>query len=478
MQIFILISHILFLLALGFYLITALQWFSYKFQRIVFHFTKPLWHLWFLILPIVLYFGISTFSSFGFFIFFYVIYLPALFLWHKKLDKKLVFTSRVKRFFVIFLFAAIFIDILMIQKAQILPIFLPLFLAFIISFGYEKYQAMLFKKSAQKKLENNPNLTIIQITASYGKTSIKNFLFQVLKDDFICYKTPRSVNTLNGLIKDINENLEPNTQIYIAEAGARLAGDIDEITQFLRPQIVVVGEIGAQHIEYFKTIENIRATKLEALNSTRLKMAFLHSSTQKEKSKNVEIYDLNLSNVCASLEGTTFDMKFDKIYSFKAPILGDFNAWNLAVCVCVARYLELSFEKIQKQISKIKSVEHRLEKIEAGGKLIIDDSFNGNFSGMSKSYELARSYQGRKVIITPGIVESTQEENEKLAKIINDIFDLVMVTSDLNAATFEKIIDKNKLIMIKDKSKMTEILAKETKVGDLVLFSNDAPNFI
>jgi len=92
-----------------------------------------------------------------------------------------------------------------------------------------------------------------------------DMLFEILKDSFVCYKTPRSVNTMAGIIKDINENLSEQTQIYIAEAGARLKGDILEITKFLNPQIVIVGEIGAQHIEYFKTLDNIRATKLEAL---------------------------------------------------------------------------------------------------------------------------------------------------------------------------------------------------------------------
>ncbi|NLK66435.1 MAG: UDP-N-acetylmuramoyl-tripeptide--D-alanyl-D-alanine ligase [Campylobacteraceae bacterium] len=473
------ITHILFILTLGFYLITTLQWFSYRFERVFFHFTKPLWHALYLFLPIVLYFGLNALNELYFYAYFYLIYLPLLFFWHKKLDKKLVFTARVKRFFVILVLTTIFIDILLYEKAAVLPLFLPLAVTFLISFSFEKYQSLLFIKQAAKKLEGMPNLTIIEITASYGKTSIKNFLYQILEKEFKCYKTPRSVNTLMGLVKDINEELPKDTEIYIAEAGARQSGDIEEITSFLQPSIVIVGEIGEQHIEYFKTIENIRKTKLEALASSNLKMAFVHSSAKDSGDEKTVIYNSNLSGVEANLESLKFDMKFDgEIYRFEAPILGKFNASNLAACINTAKYLGMDIKEIQNQVANLQSVEHRLQKIEAGGKFIIDDSFNGNLEGMSESYNLVVEYENRKVVITPGIVEATKEMNENLAKRINEVFDLVIITGELNADIFKSIIDEKKLIVLKDKSELTKVLGEKTRAGDLILFSNDAPNFI
>ncbi|ASM37643.1 MAG: UDP-N-acetylmuramoyl-tripeptide--D-alanyl-D-alanine ligase [Campylobacter sputorum] len=479
MDVFIFITNFLFTLLLGFYLITALQWFSYKFERVIFHFTKPLWHLFFLVVPILLYYALSYVNFIYFAVYFYIIFVPTLYFWHKKLDKKLVFTARVKRFFVILGLVTLFIDILLIKKVEILPIFLPLIISFLISFIFESFNSKLFIKSASKKLASMPNLIIIEITASYGKTSIKNFLYQILESEFKCYKTPRSVNTLMGLVKDINENLNTQTQIYIAEAGARKNGDIAEITQFLKPSIVIVGEIGEQHIEYFKSLENIRKTKLEALNSPNLKAAFVHSSTQKIADEKTQIYDENLSNITSNLDGIKFEMKLNSgDYEFETKLLGEFNASNLAACINVANYLKVDINTIQNSVLNLKSVEHRLEKIEAGGKFIIDDSFNGNFEGMSKSYDLVRSFDGRKVIVTPGIVEATKEMNESLAKKIDEIFDLVIITGELNAEIFKSIIDENKLILVKDKRDLTQILGEKTRAGDLILFSNDAPSFI
>ncbi|WP_297941633.1 Mur ligase family protein [uncultured Campylobacter sp.] len=583
MNIIFLIVHAAFVLLLGFYLITCLQWFSYKPARIIFHFTKPAWHLYFLILPLAAYFGCEIAASlcaakFGAAslhaakILIVAVYALALYFWQRGLDKKLVFTPRVKRFFAILAVCAFgFSAAFYAAKAPISPIFLPLGAALGASFACERAQAAKFKAAARKKLAQMPSLTIIQITASYGKTSIKNFLYQILKSDFRCYKTPRSVNTLAGLVRDVNEALPADTQIYIAEAGARLSGDIAEITEFLAPQIVVVGEIGAQHIEYFKSIENIRKTKLEALTSARLKHAFLHSSTQKSADERVTIYDEGLKICGADLDGIKFSLCLSDDESgasgdistlhadtsaaseensisgaetyvvegagrgsldldgvsegqsgldfsadsaskeqgaeqkecgteqekqkdqkgqgtqegrtgerceFFAPILGKFNAANLAACIKIARFLGLSADKIKSRVAHVGAVEHRLARLDAGGKIIIDDSFNGNLSGMLQSYELMRSYGGRRVIITPGIVESTREDNETLAAKIDEIFDLAIITGELNSEVLQSRIDPAKTIVLKDKRDLQRVLSENTHSGDLILFSNDAPSFI
>ena len=472
-QIALIASDIVFLLALGFYLMTCLQWFSYKFERILFHFTKPLWHVVFFIIPLGLFFTASNF----FWIYFYFALIPSLVTWHRRLDKKLVFTARVKRFFAILLILSVARSIFCIfaQERANFEIPLILIVSLTISFLIEKLKFQAYKRMAEKKLASMNNLTIILVTASFGKTSIKNFLYELLKDDFSCYKTPRSVNTLGGLIQDVNDKLEYGRQIYIAEAGARLKGDIAQITKFLQPSVVIVGEIGAQHIEYFKTVENVRATKLEALGSKKLKKAFVHSSTNAATNDTVEIYDSDLNGVAADMDGVKFNIKDT---AFSSPLLGKFNASNLTVCIKTALYLGLDENKIRKSILKLKNVEHRLQRIDAGGKIIIDDSFNGNFQGMSASYELAASYGGRKVLVTPGIVESTDEDNEKLSKIINKTFDIVMITSSLNAIALLKYLSKPKIVVVKDKSKMQEMLAEHTKAGDLILFSNDAPGFM
>jgi UDP-N-acetylmuramoyl-tripeptide--D-alanyl-D-alanine ligase len=472
-----LLSHILFTLALGYYLITNLQWYNYKLQRVIFKHKKQLWHLFYFLIPLFAYYLTAKY----FWIYFYLAYLPALYLWQKKLDKKLVFTARVWRFFGFLLFSVLFQDMLCLlgNQCQLFGVFLPLLAALGASYLFEKFLFLSYKRQAEKKLQAMQDLKIIAITASYGKTSIKNFLYQILSAHFNTYMTPRSVNTLGGLVKDINVDLPSSTKIYIAEAGARVAGDIDEIARFLNHHYAIVGSIGPQHIEYFKTLENIRNTKMEILHSKNLQHAFIHTSAEIKPNEKVTEYGQNISNIKATLEGLSFDVEIEgKIESFHTPLLGAFHAINLTAAILVAKTLGLSLTEIKKALQNLKQVSHRLEKIEAGGKLIIDDSFNGNFEGMSASYDLVKAYQGRKVLITPGIIESDEESNVKLAHLMDEVFDTVIITGAVNAEILVREIKKAKKVLLRDKAQMEEILAKETKVGDLILFSNDAPTFI
>lgn len=476
-KIFTLLSHLAFTFTLGWYLITNLQWYNYKLSRVIFKHKKQLWHLLYFVIPLFAYYLTGIY----FWIYFYLGLLPALYLWQKKLDKKLVFTPRVKRFFLFLLLAVIFQDMLCLlgDKCHLFGVVLPLLGALGASFLFEKMMFLSFKNKAMKKLEGLKELQIVAITASYGKTSIKNFLYQILSPHMNTYMTPRSVNTLGGLIRDVNEELPTNTKVYIAEAGARVRGDIDEIAKFLNHDYAIVGSIGEQHIEYFKTLENIRNTKMEILNSDKLQHAFIHESANVAPNEKVTLFGKNISKINATLEGLSFTCLIEgKEEEFQTPLLGAFNAINITAAIMIASRLGVEMDKIKKAVSSLKQVEHRLQKIEAGGKLIIDDSFNGNFEGMSASYELVKSYQGRKILITPGIIESDEESNVALAHLMDEVFDTVIITGSVNAEVLVSEIHKAKKVILRDKSKMEETLAKETTVGDLILFSNDAPTFI
>ena len=468
-----LVGHILFVLLLGYYVITNLQWYNYKFNRVILYHHAPLQHILFFLLPLFVYIAVREYV-----LILDIVYAVMLYFWQRKLDKKLVVTARVKRFFAALLVLTLFFDVLFLVRG--VPLFstiVPLAFALLLSSAIEKYLFMLYKKEAKRKLKAiNP--TIVAVTASYGKTSIKNFIYQLLQKDFKVYKTPRSVNTIAGICKDINEALPKDTQIYIAEAGARERGDIYAIAAFLQPHYVVVGKIGPQHIEYFRFLENIILTKLEILHSKRLKKAFIWDGIDIKNDPTFVRFGKNIKNIEANLDGIAWDVEIDgKNYHFFAPILGAFNTLNITAAILVARELGISVEELQKRVANLKPVEHRLQKIEAGGKIIIDDSFNGNLEGMLGSYELVQGYNGRKVLVTPGIVESDEESNKKLAQKIDEVFDLVFITGKINRDVLTKHIHKLKIV-VEDKTKLQELLAQHTKAGDLILFSNDTPAYM
>lgn len=471
------VTNVLFVTVLGWYLITNLQWYDYKLSRVILKHHKPHWHLMYFFIPFIAYYTTGQFFT----IFFYFAVIPAIFIWHKKLDKKLVLTWRVKRFLILLVSLTLFQDVLCTLKeaCEVYGVFMPLAMAYIGSVMIEKFLFVAFAKEAKKKLDNIKDLQIVCITGSYGKTSIKNFVAEILSKKYRVYATPRSVNTLGGIMRDINESLPSDTEIYVCEAGARESGDIYDITTFLEPQVVVVGKVGAAHLEYFKSLQNIIAAKLEIMQSPRLMKAFIHTSVTDEPHEKVTFFGDDIQNVKSNLDGIDFEINLGKeTLSLHTDILGSFQTMNIDVAVRIAKSFGMSNEEITKAVAKLTPVEHRLQKITAGGKIILDDGYNGNIDGMLEGIRLCSLHEGRKVIVTPGLVESSDELNLKLIDAINNVFDIVIVTGSLNAALFEKNITVTNKTMLHDKSKIQDLLAAQTKAGDIILFANDAPNFI
>ena len=464
-------AYLLFIGMMGYYFITNLQWYSYRLERVIFHHTKVWWHFVYFLIPFILYELTSALSSgnYGFVI--VLFYLPLFFYWYKGVDKKLVFTGRVKRFFGALFFFALFIAF----AFNFYSVFIPIMLAYGVSLMIEKMLFEGFRRKAEKKLESMQDMIVVGVTASYGKTSIKNFIAHLLAKKYNVYATPRSVNTFAGVIRDINEELPEDTEVYVVEMGARGEGDIAEIATFVNPHYAVVGKIGPAHIEYFRTLENIRNTKMEILRSERLKEAWVDQSAKIKPTEHIHMFGQDVKDVKATLDGTSFTLDGVR---YRASILGAFNAMNLAAAVKVAKALGLSEEDIKEGLESIEPVPHRLQRIDAGGKVILDDSFNGNIDGMMAAFELASTYPGRKVVITPGLVEADEELNVQVAKRANEVFDLVIATGDLNDAIFKKYVDPDKLIKLENKAKMEEMLITETVAGDLILFANDAPSFV
>ena len=466
------ISYFLFVMLLGYYFITTAQWYSYKLNRVFFHHTKPMWNLYYFIIPFAAYEALNFAKLNKFQPIILVLYAIALFFWYKKLDKPLVFTGRVKRFFGAL---ALFTIIIFVATKKTF-VLIPIILAWFVSLGIEKMLFEGYRRKAEDKIDENKDLTVVGVTASYGKTSMKNFIAKLLSTQYKVYPTPRSVNTLGGIVKDINQDLPSDTQVYVVEMGAREEGDIYEITELVKPHYAVVGTIGPAHIEYFKSLEKIRNTKMEITKSPRLKEAWVHiSANVKSTNPKIHLFGHDIKDIESTLDGICFSLEGKR---YCANILGKFNAINLAAAIKVAKALGVSEENIQKALKEIEPTPHRLQKIEAGGKIIIDDSFNGNIDGMKEAFELAKEHKGRKVLITPGLVEVDDKLNEEIAQKANKIFDIIVVTGELNYPIFEKYVDKEKLIHLKDKSNFEEFLAKTTKSGDLILFANDAPSFI
>jgi len=120
---------------------------------------------------------------------------------------------------------------------------------------------------AKNKVSKIKNLTVIGITGSYGKSSTKEFLSQILSKKFRVLKTPGNINTEIGVSQFILKNLKTDVEILIVEMGAYRAGEIRRICGIVRPKIGILTGISQQHLALFGSMESIKNAKYELINS-------------------------------------------------------------------------------------------------------------------------------------------------------------------------------------------------------------------
>ncbi len=360
-----------------------------------------------------------------------------------------------------------------------------------------------FFDSAKAKVKSFEKLNVVGITGSYGKTSVKFITATILEEKLKTLKTPESYNTPMGVSKTINGELDETYDAFVVEMGARNIGDIKEMTELASPKIGVLTSIGPTHLETFKNIENIMKTKYELIdglpsdgiaifNYDNQYIKKLSDKTFKEKItygiENIKDVDIYAKDIEVSEKGSTFTLGYKTGETIKATtqMLGEHNISNILAGVAVAKVLGMSLEEIAARISLIESVPHRLQLIIPGtGITIIDDAFNSNpVSSKAALDVLSKFKEGRKIIITPGMIELGEDEvkeNKEFGRNIAKVCDFAILvgpkrTLPIQEGIKEQGFDENGLFIVESLDKATQVLAKLTRPKDVVLFENDLPD--
>ncbi len=364
--------------------------------------------------------------------------IVSLFLKPKKAKKPLVFTPRVKRMFctnfVIYAILCVltftFDNKLKFLIGAISCGFVPLIvlLANLINKPLELSINRYYINDAKKMLRANSNLKIIGVTGSFGKTSVKFYLNTLLRAKYNVLMTPESYNTPLGIVKTIRTKLKATDQIFICEMGARNVGDIKEICDIVHPHHGVITTVGEQHLETFKTLENIQKTKFELADSLPENgMLFVNGDCEAirnfnhQKLENAVTYGLSEGNdyrafdLKISERGSEFKVKTSngEICEYTTKLIGTHNVINIVGAIAISHKMGIPLEKLKAQVRKLECVPHRLELINRGGIIMVDDAYNSNPSGCKAALETIQYFDGMKILVTPGMVELGQLQ-EKL----------------------------------------------------------------
>ena len=370
-----------------------------------------------------------------------------------------------------------------------------------INYPFEFLSRKHYVDEAKKIINDMPNLLVIGVTGSYGKTSVKNYLVKTLSAKYEVLTTPKNYNTTLGVAKTIRENLKPTHQIFVCEMGATKLGDIKEICDIVNPKIGIITAIGPQHLESFKSIENIIKTKFELMDSVNKNggVTFLNCSNEYLAKQKVEgnvfkygirnnMLDYNSYNLSSSSQGlsfTMFDKKFNKEVEFKTKLIGKHNAVNLTAAVAVSNYLDIPLDSLVSRVREIKNVEHRLQLINHGDLTIIDDSYNSNPVSSKSALDTLADFSGTKIIVTPGLIElgnDSKKYNFELGKYIANVCDYaVLVNSEPAKSILEGIkstdFDTHKIFNVATPQEAMQKISSLNITGKItVLLENDLPD--
>jgi UDP-N-acetylmuramoyl-tripeptide--D-alanyl-D-alanine ligase len=426
--------------------------------------------------------------------------------------KKLILTPRAKRILSVAFFIAIMTALpLSLFHSPLLGWLIPIHLLpldlvvanFLLMPFEGQIQNKFWQEAHGKLLKLKP--TIIGITGSFGKTSVKHILGHVLEMHAPTLLTPGSVNTPMGIARTVREQLASRHRFFICEMGAYAPGSIDRLCQLAPPNIAVITAVGYAHYERFKSLDVVAKTKFELaraivanegtaiINEQVLDFRAAQDFIAQHRTRVTIVgassaADLQVLAVRGTATGIEADLAWKgRQYTIKAPLYGEHHGINLALAFATAAVMGVPVENIILSLSTTPQIKHRLEvKRERNGSIIIDDAYNSNpigFANGLRALDVLRNANGRRILVTPGMAELGavhEEEHRKVGILAGSHVDVLLpvVPERIGSLiTAYKTANPSGIVIPCESFAIAHTwLSANLQQGDTVLLENDLPD--
>jgi len=364
---------------------------------------------------------------------------------------------------------------------------------------YETRQRRRFMRRAESLLSvSHP--VVIGITGSYGKTTTKVLLEQLLEEaDNPCFATPESFNTTLGVCRAINEGLGPQHTSAVLEMGAYRPGEIEEICSFTHPKVGIVTAIGLMHLERFGSRERIAEAKSELLSALPLDGLAVLPSSIAERALLVRRLQARLVLVgtpsdrwwiegeAVTANGTSFLLRGSQgeEIALRVPLYGRHLLSDLLCALAVALELGRPLPQLAAKVAGITGAPHRLQVTQNAGITIIDDAYNSNPEGAAEALRLLGSLPGdRRVLVTPGYIELGSEQEQsmrELGRMAAGVCTHVILVGPRHSAAVKLGLQDagfpaDQVTVVTDLAGAQGRLPQVAGAGSVVLFENDLPD--
>lgn len=271
-------------------------------------------------------------------------------------------------------------------------------------------------------VRNQIDVPIIALTGSFGKTSQREMIYSVLKEEFNVLSTKGNYNNHIGMpLTLVNYN---NEDVILLELGTNHMGEIAFLRDICRPTISLITNIGTAHIGNFKCLKNTLKEKTSIIKGSEYFLRNLDDSLlKKAKVKgptviDYSISDNNISNIIYGKKNRYTITINDKNYKVTINSNIDYLI-NYSICAFkVGLLLNMNIKNIIKGIDKFKCASGRMEKRKIGKNYLINDCYNASFETMVSGLEyFAKEPYDNKIVILGDILE-LGSQNKKIHKEI------------------------------------------------------------
>ncbi len=344
------------------------------------------------------------------------------------------------------------------------------------------------------KLKRLKNLKIIGITGSNGKSNVLNILNEILNKDIV---TSKINNKQYGLLYKSIKLLNKNTKYFAIELGATSLGEINKVCRVIKPNYGLMTNIGLNHLDTFKTQENILKSNFEIVDQLNNGLMILNADDELEFSKaynhniktiwygiNNNKADVIAKNIKMDEKGTTFNVYVKSIketYEFKTKIIGLYNIYNLLAVIALLFDLGIEIKDIQKGIAQLDQFKGYFNIINNKESIYINDQSNANPDGVKAALDVLKIYKGIKIVVTPGMVDLGKEEyfyNKEFGQYIAKVCDYVILVGDKQTKSIQdglKLVnyDMHKVMITNDINEVKEIIENiKTDEKKIILWEN------
>lgn len=361
---------------------------------------------------------------------------------------------------------------------------------------------------AKEKREKFKDLIVIGITGSFGKTSTKEFLAEILSKKYNVLKTPGHWNSEVGISKCILNHLKPEHQIFVVEMGAYNKGGIRLLCDITKPKIGILCGANEQHLATFGTMENLLSAEggkelveslpedgLAIFNGSNPYTFKLYLKTKKPK----KVYryqaiadtvepDIFAKDIVMSKNSIGFRVyiKGETPLDLKINVLGTHNVGNILAAILVAQKLGMNLEEIVKGCEKIGPKKGGMKILKGINETdIIDSTYSANPDGVMAHLDYLRIWPSvaKKIIVTPCLIElgkASKEIHKKIGEKIGKVCDLAIITSRDFFAEIEKAailagLSEENILFIENPKEIFERIKIFSGPGDTILLEGRVP---